>query len=163
MVDLGIKIFRSFSARMPVGTDKITQTGLLLRYAERHRGSMKTIRTLFPQPTVKLGLILLWAVFLAGPSLSGEPARKVLTFRGEISDKLCGFSHPELIGDARKCTLDCVRAGSRFVLADREKGLVLDLLGKTIPEELAGKQVQVIGIWFKKRGAVRIYTITPVE
>ena len=124
---------------------------------------MKTLRTLLPQQTVKLGLVLLGAVFLAGSGLSGEPARKVLTFRGEISDKLCGLSHPKLMGDARQCTLDCVRAGSRFVLADREKGLVLDLLGKTIPEELAGKQVQVLGIWFKKRNAVRIYTITPIE
>ena len=124
---------------------------------------MSTLRTLLPQRTVKLGLVLLWGVFLAGPSLSGEPARKVKTFRGEISDKLCGLSHPELIGDARQCTLDCVRAGSRFVLADREKGLVLDLLGKTIPEEWAGKQVKVLGVWFKKRGAVRIYSITLVE
>ena len=156
-------MFRSFAARMPVGTGRITQTGLLLGHAEPHRGFMRTLRTLFPQRTVKLGLVLLWAVFLAGPSLSGEPARKVKTFRGEISDKLCGLSHPELMGDARQCTLDCVRAGSRFVLADRENGRVLDLLGKKIPEELAGKQVQVIGVWFKKRGAVRIYSITPAE
>ena len=82
-------------------------------------------------------------------------------YRGELSDQLCGLNHPELMQDARHCTINCIRGGSRYVLVNRNKGMVYDLFGKTIPEELAGGKVVITGRWNKKRRAVRVYGIVP--
>jgi len=104
----------------------------------------------------------LWLVVLAlaaSAALWATPKNK--QYRGELSDQLCGLSHPKLMQDARHCTINCIRGGSRYVLANKNKGMVYDIFGKTIPEELAGGKVIITGRWNKKRRAVRVYGIMP--
>ena len=103
--------------------------------------------------------VLLALILVASAVLSGAPKNK--QYRGVLSDQLCGLEHPELMQDARECTLGCVRGGSRYVLANRNEGVVYDLFGKTIPDELAGQQVVITGRWNKRRRAVRVYAIAP--
>jgi Protein of unknown function (DUF5818) len=90
---------------------------------------------------VYLGLV----VFLsAGMSLAvPKAAAKGQTFVGAISDKMCGAKHM-MGGSAKDCTLECVKAGSKFVLVD-SKGKVYDLSDQTRPRQFAGEKVKVTG------------------
>ena len=108
---------------------------------------------------LKKHIVLLALILVASAALSAAPKNK--QYRGVLSDQLCGLDHPELMQDARECTLGCVRGGNRYVLANRNKGWVYDLFGKTIPDELAGQPVVITGRWNKRRRAVRVYAIAP--
>ena len=141
---------------------------LNLRYRRRARSQPPSVpgtlgeTPLRPTPhmrnitTVLLSLTVVFVTALPGKQKAQE-------FRGELSDKLCGLSHPELISDAKQCTLDCVRAGSRYVLASKEKGMVYELVVISIPEELAGERVVITGRWNKKRRVLRVYSIAPAH
>ena len=106
--------------------------------------------------TVLLALTVVFVTALLGKQKAQE-------FRGELSDKLCGLSHPELIADSKQCTLDCVRGGSRYALASKENGAVYELVGISIPEELAGERVVISGSWNKKMQVLRVYSIAPAH
>lgn len=108
---------------------------------------------------MKNHLILLTLAFVASTALWSAPKNR--QYRGELSDQLCGLNHPQLMQDARECTIGCIRGGSRYVLINRNEGVVYDLFGKTIPEELAGEKVVITGQWNKRRRAVRVYAIAP--
>jgi Protein of unknown function (DUF5818) len=90
---------------------------------------------------VYLGLALLMS---AGMSMAAPKAvTKGKTFVGSISDKMCGAKH--MMGSSAKdCTLECVKAGSKFVLVDA-KGKVYDLSDQGKPKEFAGAKVKVTG------------------
>jgi hypothetical protein len=45
----------------------------------------------------------------------------------------------------KECTLECVKAGSKYVLADLASGKVYQLSDQKKPEELAGQKVKVTG------------------
>ena len=88
-----------------------------------------------------LGLTIFLA---AGMSFAAPKSEtKVKTFTGNISDKMCGAKHM-MGGSARECTLECVDAGSSFVLVD-EKGKVYDLSDQKKPRAFAGEKVKVTG------------------
>lgn len=108
---------------------------------------------------MKNHLILLILAFVASAALSAAPKNK--QYRGVLSDQLCGLNHPELMQDARECTIGCIRGGSRYVLVNRNEGVIYELFGKSIPEDLAGGKVVITGRWNKRRRAVRVYAITP--
>ncbi len=114
-----------------------------------------------PPHTRKITTVLLALTVVLVTALVGK--QKTQEFRGELSDQLCGLSHPELISDAKQCTLDCVRGGSRYALAAKEKGVVYELVGISIPEELAGERVVITGRWNKKRRVLRVYSIAPAH
>ena len=101
---------------------------------------------------LKNHLILLALAFVVSSAVWAAPKNK--QYRGELSDELCGLTHPELMQDARQCTIGCIRGGGRYVLVNRNAGVVYDLFGKTIPEVLAGR-------WNKRKRPVRVYTIAP--
>lgn len=87
-----------------------------------------------------LGLTLLLA---AGINFAA-PKGKQATFTGEISDKMCGLKHM-MPGGAKECTLKCVEAGSKFVLADPAHQKVYDLSDQGKPKPFAGEKVKVTG------------------
>jgi hypothetical protein len=90
---------------------------------------------------VNLGLALIMS---AGLGLAApKAAAKGEIFVGSISDKMCGAKH--MMGEsARDCTLECVKAGSKFILVD-EKGKIYDLSDQKKPEKFAGEKVKVTG------------------
>jgi hypothetical protein len=66
-------------------------------------------------------------------------------FAGMVTDSRCGARHP-MNSDktSAQCARSCVRDGSRYVLVDGEKKLVLE--GNDIElEKLAGERVEVLG------------------
>jgi hypothetical protein len=73
----------------------------------------------------------------------GEASSKI--FAGMVTDSRCGARHP-MNSDktSAQCARSCVRDGSRYVLVDGEKKLVLE--GNEIElEKLAGERVEVLG------------------
>jgi hypothetical protein len=95
---------------------------------------------------VFLGLSIFLATGLGVASqkkAAPKAAAKGRVFAGTISDKMCGAKHM-MGGSAKDCTLECVKAGSKFVLVD-DKGKVYDLSDQAKPKDFAGDKVKVTG------------------
>jgi len=103
--------------------------------------------------TWMLGLTLLLAAGISFASPKG--AEK--TFVGSISDSMCGLKHTMGGGD-KECTLECVKGGSTYVLADPASGKVYDLSDQKKPEAFAGQKVKVTGTLKGK-----VITVTSIE
>jgi len=84
---------------------------------------------------------------LLGSSLSiaGVPKAGTKTFVGNVSDSMCGLKHIMPGKTDKECTLECVKAGSKYVLADPATGKVYQLSDQKKPEEFAGQKVKVTG------------------
>ena len=96
-------------------------------------------------------ILLVAGLALATPSgnKSGNSASmaKVTTVVGYIGDSSCGLKHMEGTGEDTACTLKCVKAGGKFILADREGKVVYQLnrAGQAKARAFAGQQVKVTG------------------
>ena len=92
-------------------------------------------------------IVCLGGVLLLGASLSiaGSAKSGAKTFVGSISDDMCGLKHMMPGKSDKDCTLECVKAGSKYVLADIASGKVYQLTGQKKPEEFAGQKVKVTG------------------
>ena len=84
----------------------------------------------------------------AGLSLStAVAADKAQTFKGEVSDSMCGKKHM-MEGDAAGCTRACVAKGSSYALVVGDKVYTLSTSDKatlSTLDKLAGKQASVKG------------------
>jgi hypothetical protein len=89
-----------------------------------------------------LGFTLLLAANL---SFAGAAQAGAKTFVGNISDSMCGLKHMMPGKSDKECTLECVKAGSKYVLADLANGKVYQLSDQKKPEEFAGQRVKVTG------------------
>lgn len=100
------------------------------------------------------------ALALAAQVLAGQGQEKrsnaQKTFTGEIGDAMCGLKHTIANKDARDCTLECVKAGSKFVLADVLHKKVYQLDNQELPEEFAGKRVEVKGTYDPQTNTIHI-------
>lgn len=90
------------------------------------------------------GYLILALLVSAGISLAAAQAAKQQVFRGEISDSICGLKHM-MPGSAKKCTLECVGMGGKFVLADHVHNKVYQLSDQKTPRQFAGQKVKVTG------------------
>lgn len=92
-------------------------------------------------------LVLAGSLGMASPKTAAKGAEKTAAkgkvFTGSISDKMCGAKHM-MGGSAKDCTLECVKAGSKFVLVDAN-GKVYDLSDQEKPKAFAGAKVKVMG------------------
>jgi len=84
-----------------------------------------------------LVVLLAAAISLAAP--------KQQTFVGSVSDSMCGLKHMMPGQSDKDCTLECVKAGSKFVLADAAKNKVYQLSDQQKPKAFAGEKVKVTG------------------
>jgi hypothetical protein len=75
--------------------------------------------------------------------VSGCMAMAAESWTGTVSDSMCGAKHM-MAGGAKKCTLECVDAGSKFVLVDAS-GKVYGLSDQKKPRPFAGEKVKVAG------------------
>jgi hypothetical protein len=89
-----------------------------------------------------LGIVLLLGASL---SFAGKAQAATRTFVGNISDSMCGLKHMMPGLTDKDCTLECVKAGSKYVLADVAHGKVYQLSDQKKPEEFAGQKVKVTG------------------
>lgn len=89
--------------------------------------------------------IALWSVLVvlaAGMAMAAPAAQK--TFVGNISDSMCGLKHMMPGGD-KACTLECVKNGAKFVLADEANKKVYQLSDQDKAKNFAGAKVKVTG------------------
>lgn len=65
-------------------------------------------------------------------------------YYGDISDSNCG-AHHKMPGNPRKCTLECVKQGAKYVFVYR--GRVFMITNQNMPEleKYAGEHVRIIG------------------
>jgi hypothetical protein len=80
-------------------------------------------------------------VLLAGLTLATPAAQ---TFVGSISDSMCGAKHMMAGEGDKQCTVECVKAGSKYILVDA-KGKIYQLSDQTKPAAFAGAKVKVTG------------------
>lgn len=93
----------------------------------------------------KVASFCLALLFTAGLTLAApKAAKEQKTFVGEIGDSMCGLKHM-MGGSAKDCTLECVKAGSKFILADTAAGKVYDLSDQAKARDFAGQKVKVTG------------------
>ena len=88
-----------------------------------------------------LGFALL---LTAGLSLAAPQAPTPRTFVGDISDSMCGLKHM-MPGGAKACTEECVKNGSKYVLADQTHQKVYRLSDQDKAKNFAGAKVRVTG------------------
>jgi hypothetical protein len=92
--------------------------------------------------TIYLAVGFLLAASLAAPGTAKAATR---TFVGNISDSMCGLKHMMPGKSDKECTVECVKGGGKFVLADLANGKVYQLSDQKKPEEYAGQKVKVTG------------------
>lgn len=92
----------------------------------------------------KIFYLSLAVVLGAGLSLA-VPKKGSKTFVGNISDSMCGLKHMMPGKSDKECTLECVKGGSKYVLADLAAGKVYQLSDQKKPEEFAGQKVKITG------------------
>jgi hypothetical protein len=93
---------------------------------------------------VSVTVLLLGAGLAAFPAFAADKAQ---TFKGEVSDALCGKKHM-MEGDSAGCTRACVAKGSAYALVVGDKVYTLDSKDKATLaqlDKLAGKQASVKG------------------
>jgi hypothetical protein len=117
-----------------------------------------------------LGLSVLVALLLVGAALTHAQSQ---TFTGEIMDAACagGGSHAGMLKEhgmagkendpaAKKmCTLDCVKAGSTFVLYDSATKTAYKLDDQKKPMAFAGANVKVTGTLNKATTTIHVSSI----
>ncbi len=100
---------------------------------------MKKRLMLFLALVLTLGLVM--PVFAAPPK--AKSTSKEHRYYGDISDSNCGAHHP--IPDARKCTLECVKKGAKYVFVYRGKVLAIANQADPNLEKYAGEHVRITG------------------
>jgi hypothetical protein len=73
-------------------------------------------------------------------------AQNAQSFNGEIIDSDCAATGVHPSGEtAKQCTVDCVKAGAKYVLYDAGTKTVYQLDDQMKPEKFAGEKVKVSG------------------
>lgn len=104
------------------------------------------------------GVLLL---LVTGLSLAGTAKAATRTFVGNISDSMCGLKHMMPGESDKDCTLACVKAGSKYVLADVANGKIYQLSDQKKPEQFAGQKVKVTGS--VKGDMINVTSIEPAK
>ena len=99
-------------------------------------------------------------LLLAGLCCAGTATAAGRTFVGSISDSMCGAKHMMPGQSDKDCTLACVKAGSKYVLADAS-GKVYQLSDQKKPEQFAGDKVKVTGTL--KGDTINVTSIEPAK
>ena len=112
----------------------------------------------------KLGMSFVTILIVASLSATAPKAK---TFTGEIMDNMCAAagSHKGMedmfhIGDdPKKCTLECVAKGGKFVLYNSETKTIYQLDDQEKPKEFAGQKVRVTGTYDRSTKTIHVQTI----
>src|SRR5215467_3768625 len=91
--------------------------------------------------TAILGLALLMTAIL---SFAAPRPAAAATFTGNIGDSMCGLKH-QMQGSPKECTVECVKMGATYVLADEANQKVYQLSDQKQAAKFAGENVTVTG------------------
>jgi len=115
----------------------------------------------------KLAIGALATTTLLAVSLAAQQGQ---TFSGEIMDSPCAAmaSHEKMVQkatigteDKKKCTLDCVKMGGKFVLYSAANKTVYQLDDQKKPETFAGAVVRVTGTLDRTNNTIHVTDIKP--
>jgi hypothetical protein len=94
--------------------------------------------------------------FAASLTAANEPR----TFRGTITDTMCGKTHGMVTGQSdEKCISMCLKGSSRYALFDGNS--ILHLTDQKLPAKYAAQRVRVTGTLDEKTHTIRVRTIEP--
>lgn len=93
--------------------------------------------------TLPLALTLSVPVFAQSAAKHGRHYKEQ-AYYGDISDSNCG-AHHKMAGNARGCTLGCVKHGANFVFVTRGKVLMIENQKQPDLEKFAGEHVRIMG------------------
>ena len=108
----------------------------------------------------RIAIFSLMLLFLVGLGSVSSAKAAAKTFVGSISDSMCGAKHMMPGESDKDCTLACVKAGSKFVLADAS-GKIYQLSDQKKPEQFAGQKVKVTGTL--KGDTITVTSIEPAK
>lgn len=114
---------------------------------------------------MKTTILTVATFLLLTPSLATAQNQ---TFSGEIMDSACAElgSHAKMmksmdIKTRKECTLDCVKAGSKFVLYNPANKTIYQLDDQTKPASFAGDKVRVTGTYDQATKTIHVVSIEP--
>jgi len=93
----------------------------------------------------RITLYVVALLFALSLSFAATAQAATKSFVGNISDSMCGLKHMVPGQSDKDCTLECVKAGSKYVLADVASGKVYQLSDQKKPAAFAGQKVKVTG------------------
>jgi hypothetical protein len=93
--------------------------------------------------TLPLAVTLSLPVFAQSAAKHGRNYKE-RAYYGDISDSNCG-AHHKMPGNARGCTLGCVKHGAKYVLVTGGKVLMIENQKLPDLEKFAGEHVRVMG------------------
>ncbi len=103
---------------------------------------------------MKSAMVALAVLMLVGVSSYAAPKPTSRTFTGEIMDSACANMGNHDAGykmtnthTPKDCTLECVKAGSKFVLYNSATKTAYQLDDQNKPKEFAGQKVKIIGTY----------------
>ena len=84
------------------------------------------------------------------------------TFTGTITDSMCGGDHKSMnMGADDKCTIACVKAGSKYALYDGKETYVLS--NQQAAAKFAAKKVTVAGTMDAKTKTIKVTSIAAAK
>ena len=108
-------------------------------------------------------LEIVLATLLAGFVMISPAFGKDKTFKGEVSDSMCGAKHA-MPGDDAACTRACVGKGSKYALVVGDKVYTLETSDKTALATLdkqAGAKATVTGT--EKDNTIAVSSVKPAK
>ncbi len=110
----------------------------------------------------KLSMCLALAAMFVGANYAAQQAPATSrTFTGEIMDSNCAKAgaHDPKMGDAKTCTLACVKGGAKFVLYNATNKRTYQLDDQTKPQAFAGQKVKVTGTYDQASRTIHVADI----
>ncbi len=99
-------------------------------------------------------LALFFLILFTAVQLSAGAA-----FTGAISDGMCGFKHMIKGMSGEDCVGSCVKGGSKYVLADRERQKLYALDDQIIVKPFAGHNVVIRGALAKDGKTIHVVSV----
>ncbi len=100
-----------------------------------------------------------WIALLACLTISSTMLAKEATFKGNISDSMCGLKHMMPNLSDKDCTVACVKHGAKYVLADEAQKKVYELDNQTKAAQFPGAAVVVKGELEKDGKTIHVVSI----
>ena len=116
------------------------------------------------------GVFVIGCAALAQASSSGARPQQLnnepIAYTGEITDTICagGGSHASMMSkegtkNAKDCVLQCVKDGSKFVLAIASPRAVYNLDDQEKAQDYAGEKVTIVGTYDGPSKTIHIVSI----
>jgi hypothetical protein len=107
-----------------------------------------------------LAICVAVAAMFVGGNLAAQQAPS-RSFTGQIMDSNCAKAgaHNPSMGDAKACTLACVKGGATFVLYNPSTKAIYQLDDQKKPEAFAGKTVKVTGTYDRASKTIHVSDI----